>query len=96
MNNEDLFRRLLLIFNDVQKSFEPDFLTYLQQQDYESAEKLAHTLKGVSANLAMMDLHEAAKQLEFSCKQQDKDIQEKLTAVLKQLKGIFNGLENLK
>lgn len=95
LNNEDLYRRLLLKFSDNQKNFVSDFNAYLSKGDYEAAVEAAHTLKGLSGNLAMTDLHIAAKALESSCKVQADDVYNKLSIVEQQIQFIFSGLEKL-
>ena len=47
-----------------------------QKNDWESAGKLAHTLKGVAGNLAARDLQDCAAKLEKAAKEKNKDEEE--------------------
>jgi PAS domain S-box-containing protein len=67
-----MFIRLLKHFhNTLGKSFEPQFQQALAAADWETATRLAHSLKGVAATLGASDLSELAKRLEQSCVDHD-------------------------
>jgi HPt (histidine-containing phosphotransfer) domain-containing protein len=66
MNNAKLYVRLLGKFKDETK-IEPIFAA-LEGGNYEDAQSLAHTLKGVTANLSIMDLNRKVMELEAQIK----------------------------
>lgn len=91
--NESLYNRLLRKFSNNQKGFEQEFRAFLEMQDMKSATDLAHTLKGLAANLGMVELQEASMTLEQSCKENKDDIESKFQQVLQKLHIIFNSLQ---
>ena len=66
MNNAKLFAKLLGKFRDETK-LEP-VLAALEAGNYEEAQGLVHTIKGVSANLSIKDLNEKIVALEAQIK----------------------------
>jgi HPt (histidine-containing phosphotransfer) domain-containing protein len=66
MNNAKLYVRLLGKFKDETK-IEPIFAA-LEAGNYEEAQGLAHTLKGVTANLSILDLNHKVVELEAQIK----------------------------
>ena len=94
-NRPELYRRLLLKFPDNQARFEADFETAISAGDLEGAAKVAHALKGVSANLGMIDLRAAAEGLEMACRNNADDIDEKFITVKDSLEIVLGGLADL-
>jgi HPt (histidine-containing phosphotransfer) domain-containing protein len=66
MNNGKLYARLLTKFKD-ETRLEPIFAA-LDAGNYEEAQALAHTLKGVTANLSVRDLNQKIVELEAQIK----------------------------
>jgi len=94
-NNEALYGRLLNKFSDNQQNFSQEFKAHLENEDYISATKLAHTLKGLSANLGMKDLQQASLELEMACRENSDDVQIKFAQVKDRLNIVFNSLSQL-
>ena len=72
--NKKLYRNLLYKFSQNQGGALDDIKAALEQDDLELAERLAHTIKGVSGNIGAMDLHAAARDLESEIKKEGKNI----------------------
>ena len=68
--NARLYRSILKKFSQNQSTGIDDIKAALEQGDMELAERLAHTIKGVSGNIGAMDLHGAARGLESEIKQE--------------------------
>ena len=66
-NNSALYLRLLTRFSDSQGNFNSEFTNYLQQQDFASCTRLAHTLKGLAATIGCEQLITPADSLESAC-----------------------------
>lgn len=66
MDNKKLYARLLTKFKD-ETRIEPIFAA-LDAGNYEEAQGLAHTLKGVTANLSIIGLHAKVVELEAQIK----------------------------
>jgi HPt (histidine-containing phosphotransfer) domain-containing protein len=66
MNNAKLYAKLLGKFRDA-PGLEPVFAA-LEAGNYEEAQGLAHTVKGVTANLSLKDLNEKIVALEAQLK----------------------------
>lgn len=94
-NNEKLYRSLLSKFQNNQKDFEKEFREYLNNQDLGSATKSAHTLKGLAANLGMIQLQQSSLQLEMACRKTANNIEELFTQTLLELNRVFNELKNI-
>jgi HPt (histidine-containing phosphotransfer) domain-containing protein len=68
MNNAVLYKRLLGKFK-AETKIEPIFAA-LAEANWKEAQQLAHTVKGVTANLSIMDLNEKIVALEAGIKTQ--------------------------
>jgi HPt (histidine-containing phosphotransfer) domain-containing protein len=66
MNNEKLYAKLLGKFCNETK-IEPIFAA-IEAGNYEEAQGLAHTIKGISANLSIKDFYEKIVELEAQIK----------------------------
>ena len=94
-NNPRLYQRLLRKFSDRQKGFEETFRNAQQDEDPESAKRVAHTLKGLAGTLGAMGVQKAAHKLEMACRDHSEFIDEALEKVLAELKPLLDGLETL-
>jgi len=65
----DQYLKLLLLFRESHSDFVRRVGTALEANDFKTAERLAHTLKGSSGTLGANALREAASQLEKSCRE---------------------------
>ncbi|MEY4719929.1 MAG: hypothetical protein RL563_2547, partial [Pseudomonadota bacterium] len=92
--NMKMYQKFLVRFSKTQRDFGEAFLKALQQEDWESATRLAHTMKGLAGTIGAKALQESADKLEIaSGKQQDtselqisfQDTQGNLTVVLASL-----------
>ncbi|MDR1929971.1 MAG: Hpt domain-containing protein [Treponema sp.] len=79
MNNAKLYIRLLTKFKD-ETRIDPLFAA-LDEGDYAKAQELAHTIKGVSANLSIKEL--AAKILELENQIKAKAVQAETVEAVK-------------
>lgn len=71
--NIGLYKKLLIKFAQKEARFTQKFLQSLKDEDKQSPVRTAHTLKGVAANIAAIDVQEAAQSLEVACQtSQDK------------------------
>ena len=68
MDNEALYRRLLVKFYEGQKDFSSIFLKSQKDQDASAAIRYAHTLKGNAGNIGAKGIQQAAAELEEACK----------------------------
>jgi polar amino acid transport system substrate-binding protein len=95
--NASLYRRLLVKFRDGQADFENQLRSALQDDDYETATRLAHTLKGVAGNIGARSLQNVVRELEAACAERlssDK-LEERLGSVGIELKTVLEGLRAL-
>ncbi len=94
MNNEELYRRLLIKFYDGQKDFLNTFQIAKKDTDKNAAMRCAHTLKGNAGNIGAKNLECAAALLEEACKADTSDlkIQELLNQVILELDPVIEGL----
>jgi polar amino acid transport system substrate-binding protein len=67
--NRGLFEKLLLQFRDSHREAVSEIKTALEEDDKELAARLAHTVKGVAANLGAEDLSASAGKLEKKIKE---------------------------
>jgi CheY-like chemotaxis protein len=94
--NRQLYRKLLVDFfqdhgNDVQAIHQA-----LDQDDLETAQRIAHTIKGVSGSIGAGDLHREAASLDTAFKEERKDRYPGLLNRLEDTLGpVMQGLEGL-
>ncbi len=67
-NNVDLYKNILKKFNKNQSNGIEQIKVALEQKDLGLAERLAHTIKGVSGNIGAMKLYTLASELESEIK----------------------------
>lgn len=93
---EKLYRSLLTQFVFEYETAVTELGKHLESGNIEDARVLAHTIKGVSGNLSMMELHKASETLERAIKEQGKDappevlaeFAEKLDTVIQALRSL--------
>ena len=71
MNNTKLYTKLLGKFRDETK-LDPVFAA-LETGNYEEAQSLTHAIKGIAANLSLVDFHEKIVELETQIKAKSVD-----------------------
>ncbi|MBW2467435.1 MAG: response regulator, partial [Deltaproteobacteria bacterium] len=95
--NEKLYRNILSQFLGNQENVGEKIREAFEQEDFEEAGRLVHTLKGVSGTIGANELHKAASELDSGIKQkQDRDslyalleiAQNKLLLVLSSIAGV--------
>ncbi|MDO6684145.1 MULTISPECIES: response regulator [unclassified Agarivorans] len=96
-NNLKLYRKILNKFSHTQHDFVDRYTTALQSDEEGLAERLAHTLYGVSATIGAEALADATKQLELATKnnQQDPAIKSLLNTVEQHLAEVITSLSGL-
>ena len=67
-NNEGLYRKVLAKFADQQASSAAEIEKALAENDMETAQRLAHTLKGLSASMGLPRLTETATNVDSAFK----------------------------
>jgi|GEM_PF-5754185 len=92
-NKPKTYWRILIKFSDKQKTFEQRFRVALSEQDQEVCIREAHNLKGVSANLGMVDLQASCLNLEQACKQGLQGIDAPLEEVLNALQEMITRID---
>ncbi|MFA7300314.1 MAG: response regulator, partial [Sideroxydans sp.] len=90
LGKKALYLSMLRKFVAGQKSSAADILKALDGDDLASAERLAHTLKGVSANIGAGDLQQLAGKFEAAIRERHPS--NELDGLLKALKNLLNNL----
>jgi two-component system, sensor histidine kinase and response regulator len=95
--NNKLYRRLLNRFKTGQANFVTSFKEILEEGDMPTAERQAHTLKGVAGNLGAKGVQQSAFELEEGCENrvEREQIEELLEQVDRDLSVVLTGLESL-
>jgi signal transduction histidine kinase/DNA-binding response OmpR family regulator len=93
--NHKLYRKLLLKFRDSYQDFTIGFKLILDEHDLIKAERLAHTLKGVAANLGVKGVQALALDLESACQNEQSNILAILSLVDKELTLVISELKVL-
>ncbi|MFW5498830.1 MULTISPECIES: response regulator [unclassified Maridesulfovibrio] len=75
--NAKLYERLLVDFATNVKAKQDKLLTMISQRDYVDARAMAHSMKGVSGNLGIDNLHDFLQQIE-ALSQQEVNVEETL------------------
>ncbi|MEO5343778.1 MAG: bacteriohemerythrin [Gammaproteobacteria bacterium SHHR-1] len=89
-----LYLKLLRLFHQQQRDFEQEFETALATLDNHKAERIAHSLKGVAANIGALELRETAAQLERACRQGD-DCSLLLHVLMDELNPVLKGISKV-
>lgn len=96
-HNENLYRRVLMMFLKSNAGFDASFRAALADPDPTAAMRLAHTLRGSAANIGATDVASAAKALEEACHANGpaEERDHRLTLVLDALKPVIDCLAAL-
>ncbi|GAA5315857.1 MAG: virulence factors two-component system sensor histidine kinase BvgS [Candidatus Pelagadaptatus aseana] len=97
MDNKPLYLKLLTKFRDRQQGFVDDFQEAMNGNDWEAATRMAHTLKGVAANIGAESLSRASAELESVCRNHGSDAEmgHCLESVGERLNTLCTGLQIL-
>ena len=96
-HNEKLYFKLLLRFKESQKSFVDEFTCALDNDDYQTCTRLAHTLKGLGATLGCKSIVPIAGELERASGKEDVRVMKQTVIELKpELEQLLLQLELLK
>ena len=95
--NRALYRRLLIRFRDGHRDFFEEFQRSRRSDDPSAALRLAHSLKGVAANLGLKAVARAARELEAACAAGPESpiVEQALSSLESQLEPILDGLGGL-
>ena len=97
MNNEKLYKRMLLKFREGQRDFGTLFTQARSDSDTSAAERCAHTLRGTAGNIGARRVQEAAQLLEKACKSraENMEVESLLQATLSELRLVLIALQSL-
>jgi signal transduction histidine kinase/DNA-binding response OmpR family regulator/HPt (histidine-containing phosphotransfer) domain-containing protein len=97
MNNEGLYRRMLIRFRDSQGQFAELFANARMDADKTAAERCAHTLNGTAGTIGAREVQQAAARLQRACAEKalDAHIDALLRETLAQLGPVMAGLDTL-
>jgi CheY-like chemotaxis protein len=97
MNNQSLYRRLMLRFRDGQRDFQRLFDEARHGDDPTAPERVAHTLKGTAGNIGARGVYDAADLLEAACRngRPADELQAALDRVLAELAPVIQGLDTI-
>ncbi len=94
--NRKLYRKLLVEFLQDHREDVHDIRKALDQEDLETAQRIAHTIKGVSGSIGAGDLHRDAESLDSALKEGQQDLYHELLSRLEDaLVPVMQGLEVL-
>ncbi len=93
-NNQGLYRKLLLRFLATEGDFVERFDRLWQKGQVAEAQRLAHSLKGVAANLGMTELEGAARALEQACGEEG-GVKQQLELLADALQTLMASLETM-
>ncbi len=95
--NTDVYLDILRRFSKDNKDFDTKLMHYLKEQDYQSAERLAHTLKGAAGNIGAKTLARLAADVEKSIieKLPISIIDTELALVMEEIKVLLDQVGNL-
>ncbi|MBT4519670.1 MAG: response regulator, partial [Halieaceae bacterium] len=95
-DNENLFRKLLISFYQNNKNTQQEIVDALEAEDIMLAERLVHTVKGVSATIGADELAKVSQPLESELRSGNKNIDDKLwNDFWDNLNGILNTVKQL-
>ncbi len=92
LGRPELYLRLLRIFLQNGQQFEAQFRSALAAGYTNTAQRLAHTLKGAAANIEAPAIRHAAGLLEQACQTDPAAVDRLLTATLQTLEPVLSGL----
>ena len=94
--NRKLYRKLLVEFFQDHREDVHAIRKALDQDDLETAQRIAHTIKGVSGSIGAGDLHRDAESLDSALKEGQQDLYPELLSRLENtLAPVMQGLEVL-
>jgi CheY-like chemotaxis protein/HPt (histidine-containing phosphotransfer) domain-containing protein len=94
--NPKLYRKLLVEFSQDHREDVDAIRKALDQKDFEAAQRIAHTIKGVSGSIGAADLHHEAESLDSVLKEGQQDLYPELLSRLEEaLVPVMQGLEVL-
>ncbi len=94
--NKNFYRKLLIKFRDDYAGVVNEIKTQLKEEDIKTAERTAHTLKGVAGNIGAVELQKSAGALETAIREGKTDEHANLLeAVNINLDKVQNSLKNL-
>jgi PAS domain S-box-containing protein len=93
--NMKLYRSILLKFRDSQANVVDEVVAALAQDDNETAQRIAHTLKGIAGNVGASELQEAARQLEHAIKNNTGEADRLIEPVRSVLSRVLSSLDTL-
>jgi CheY-like chemotaxis protein len=95
MNNEKLYKRMLIKFRDSQGNFADLFAAAQTDLDPVAPARAAHTLKGTAGNIGAKEVQAAAGELEHACNEKApaKEIAKLLKKALDELAIVMPGLQ---
>lgn len=92
--NKDLYVRMLNRFRASYRGAGEEYYETLRKGDLEGAARMAHTLKGLSASLGAVELHDAAVALDSSFKEGGNAAPELSAACFDELAGVIAMLDS--
>jgi HPt (histidine-containing phosphotransfer) domain-containing protein len=97
LNNEKLYKRMLLKFREGQRDFGTLFTQARSDSDTSAAERCAHTLRGTAGNIGARRVQEAVQLLEQACKARASEVEvgSLLQATLSELQLVLIALQSL-
>ena len=93
--NKQLYVKLLCKFREGQQNATSEIMTAFQSENREAAERMVHTVKGVSGNLGAQSLYLAAAKLENAIKEGEENIHPPLTEFGSHMKMVMDGIKVL-
>ncbi|WP_153110023.1 hybrid sensor histidine kinase/response regulator [Propionivibrio limicola] len=92
-----LYRKLLKLFHDTHgREFESGFKSALSKDEWDTATRLAHSLKSAAKTIGAIDLGNLAKTLEDACREREADtIPGILERLLNEMRNICDGLSTI-
>ena len=96
LGREALYLSLLGKFSAGQRDFPARLAQAIQEEDWQTAERLAHTLKGLSAQIGAKDLRAKAESLEQSIKEREAParIAEQLASLTPPLSAVIGAIDD--
>lgn len=95
--NWELFMDILMIFKDTQNSDLNNLRTALERKDKTTSIRIAHSLKGVAANINAVELQNAVKKLQAAIEAEmpDKHLQILIDIAEKKLKEVLDSIKSI-
>jgi len=94
-DNPGMYSEGLTYFNDNYKNFAEECYEAKDKERFDELLKNVHTFKGLTATFGMTKLHNLSIALEMSLKENDTAVDDNLDAMVKELKLVLDGLEQL-